>query len=80
MLQQIRGNDQLAFLHPFLLQFYGDPSSYLWRSDTGEQHIITQCEGGEQGDPLMPGLFALGQHPALASVQRHLRDDEYLFA
>ena len=39
-------------------------------------HTIDQGEGGEQGDPLMPLLFALGQHGALEAVQRTLRGDE----
>ena len=48
--------------------------------DVGEVHIIPQGEGGEQGDPLMPLLFRLGQHPALAAVSAGLRDGERLFA
>ena len=32
-------------------------------------HHIHQGEEGEQGDPLMPPLFALGQHPALVAAQ-----------
>ena len=43
------------------------------------QHI-PQGEGGEQGDPLMPTLFSLGQHPALEAAQRRLRDKAKLFA
>ena len=37
-----------------------------------------QGEGGEQGDPLMPALFALGQHTALVTVQNHLFPTEGL--
>ena len=29
----------------------------------GMAHVVEQGEGREQGDPLMPGLFALAQHP-----------------
>ena len=47
---------------PFVLQFYSEPSQYLWEDDTGDTHLIHQGEGGEQGDPLMPLLFSLGQH------------------
>ena len=43
-------------------------------------HTIDQGEGGEQGDPLMPLLFSLGQHGALESVQRSLRDSERMLA
>ena len=45
---------------PFVRQFYGIASEYLWRDDAGDVHTVAQAEGGEQGDPLMPGLFALG--------------------
>ena len=40
--------------------------------DSGTVHEIDQGEGGEQGDPMMPLLFSLGQHPALRSVQDQL--------
>ena len=65
---------------PFVRMFYGDPSSYWWEDDGGVSHRIRQGEGGEQGDALMPLLFALGQHAALEAVQRQLRVGERLFA
>ena len=37
--------------------------------DMGVVQHIPQGEGGEQGDPLMPMLFALGQHQALVQTQ-----------
>ena len=43
-------------------------------------HEIVQGEGGEQGDPVMPALFALGQHAALVAVQDTLLRTEKLFA
>ena len=63
-LRSIPGGDSVL---PFVLQFYGNPSSYLWEDDSGVTHEIRQGKGGEQGDPLMPLLFALGQHQALRS-------------
>ena len=54
---------------PFVRQFYGAPSMYLWQDDSGVTHEFHQGEGGEQGDALMPALFSLGQHPALVAVQ-----------
>ena len=51
---------QLDVIFLFVLQFFGRPSTHLW---------IQQGEGGEQGDPLMPSLFAFGQHQALVVVQ-----------
>ena len=48
----------------------------FWEDDLGEVHEILQGEGGEQGDPLMPALFALGQHKALDAIQNNLRHNE----
>ena len=56
----------------FVLQFYGHPSTHLWEDEEGVVHEIRQGEGGEQGDPLMPALFALGQHQALQAIQGSL--------
>ena len=64
----------------FVMQFYGAPSSHLWEDQDGVVHTITQVEGGEQGDRLMPALFSLGAHPALQALQAQLREDERLFA
>ena len=55
-------------------------AQYLWGDDTGDTHLIEQGEGGEQGDPLMPLLFSLGQHSALQSLQSFLLPGEQLFA
>ena len=41
------------------------------------QHISPR-EGGEQGDPLVPLFFALGQHSALVAAAERLRDGEQL--
>ena len=51
----------------FVRCFYGIPSTYLWEDEMGVTQHIHQGEGGEQGDPLMPLLFALGQHSALVA-------------
>ena len=41
-------------------------------------HTIPQGEkGGGQGDPLMPLLFCLGQHPALTAVTAALKEGEH---
>ena len=65
---------------PFVRMFYGQPSSYLWEGDDGTVHHIEQGEGGEQGDPLMPLLFALGQHAALCAIDNSLGADDRLMA
>ena len=50
----------LAAILPFVHLFYGRPSTYLWEDDQGVQ--------GEQGDPLMHFLFAVGQHAGLVAT------------
>ena len=80
MMQCVRRMDEGEQILPFIRAFCGQPSTYLWEDDVGEVHIIPQGERGEQGDPLMPLLFCLSQHPALAAVSAGLRDCERLFA
>ena len=58
---------------PFVRQFCGQPSTFLWESDDGTVHQIEQGQGGEQGDPLMPLLFALGQHASLCATRDSLK-------
>ena len=74
---RIPGGEQVL---PFVRMFYGSPSVHLWEDDSGVVHHIRQGEGGDQGDPLMPLLYSLGQHTALVSIQEMLRDGERLFA
>ena len=76
-LRSVPGGDSVL---PFVLQFYGNPSSYLWDYDHGTTHEIKQSEGGEQGDPLMLMLHVLGQHQALLAVQSQLLPNERLMA
>ena len=65
---------------PFVRLFYSEPSAYLWEDDAGTVHTIHQGEGGEQGDPLMPLLFSLGQPASLEALQRRMRPTERLMA
>ena len=67
-------------LLPFVRTFYGQPSVFFWEDETGEVHHIQQGEGGEQGDPLMPLLFCLAQHPALVAANERFEAGEHLFA
>ena len=80
MLEALHNNPALAPLLPFVRTFYGKNSTYVWYDDEGVPHEISQGEGGEQGDPLMPALFALGQHAALVHVDVSLHEGEMLFA
>ena len=67
----------LRGLIPFVKSSYGQPS---WTDADGVQHDIHQHEGGEQGDPLMPLLFSLAIHNALAEVREGMLPTELLFA
>ena len=70
----------LRGLIPFVRSSYGQPSCYKWTDADGVQHDIHQHEGGEQGDPLMPLLFSLAIHNALAEVSEGMLPTELLFA
>ena len=65
---------------PFVRMFYTDASHYVWHDGNGQPHTVTQAEGGEQGDPLMPALFSLGQHQALQAAHEQLQAGETLYA
>ena len=63
---------------PFVRCFCGSPSTYMWEDEMGVSQDIPQGEGGEH--PLMPMLFALGQHGALLAIQERLLEGERVFA
>jgi len=69
----LRGaRDVVPEVLPFVRMWYGTASTTMWTDDEGRLHLIAQGEGGEQGDPLMPALYALAQHPGLVAAQRQL--------
>ena len=72
--------DTVPSLLPFTRAMYACTSTYLWWDDEGRVHDIAQAEGVEQGDPLAPGLYALGQHDSLVAASASLRPDERLAA
>ena len=72
MLQGLRHTPHAQDALPFVRLFYSQPSTYLWVDDSGHVHRITQADGGEQGDPLMPALFSLGLDFALRAFQNEL--------
>ena len=80
MLRGLRHMEGGEAVLPFVLRFSGAPSTYLWEDSDGVVHEISQGEGGEQGDALMPALFVLGQQDALVAIQARLRPEERLFA
>ena len=50
MLGKLYDTPELQTLLPFVREFYGEPSEYLWTDDGGTTHHIPQGEGGEQGE------------------------------
>ena len=67
-------------LLPFARLFYGQASAYCWWDAAGNLREIPQSEGCEQGDPLAPALFALGQHESLARAAETLHPSDCLMA
>ena len=67
-------------LFPFTRMFYGRPSAYSWWDDAGRHREVRQGEGCEQGDPLAPALYALGQHDALQRAASGLHAGDTLMA
>ena len=67
-------------LVPFVRLFYGQPSTYCWWDNEGNCRNIAQGEGCEQGDPLAPGHYALGQHGALLKAASAVHASDSLLA
>ena len=72
--------EELRPLLPLVTALYGTTSRFLWTDDSGQQHQLEQEEGGEQGCPLMPALYALAQHDALVAANGGLTPDDRNFA
>ena len=72
MFEQLMGNSGLHGLLPFVRQWYGIQSKFVWRDNTGRARTILQGDGGEQGDALMPALFCLALHAALGRIRDNL--------
>ena len=73
-LLRMEGGDQIL---PFVRCFYKSPSTHPHEDEMGTIQYIPQGEGGEQSDPLMPMLFALGQQKAPADHVTAFLDDIY---
>eukprot|EP00973_Karenia_brevis_P030055 4142538-Karenia_brevis.AAC.1 len=77
---KLRDTPALRALLPLVTALYGTKSRFLWYDDSGCEHVIEQAEGGEQGCPLMPALFALAQHDALKDASGRLQAGEAIFS
>ena len=80
MLGKLLTLPRASCLLPFVKLSYAKPTEYVWADAEGNDHIVRQGEGGEQGNPLMPLLFALGIHEALKAAASQLREGEDLCA
>ena len=80
MLSELAKLPEASKIMNFVTLFYGEVSKYYWTDEVGKVWEVTQGDGGEQGDPLMPQLFALGLSPALREAKQKLQEDESLFA
>ena len=80
MLGGLKRTPGLTGLLPFVAQLYAEPSTHVFYDAQGAAHEIRQGEGGEQGDPLMPALYAFGQHAALLQAHTALGPEEDLYA
>ena len=80
MLGRLVGMTHTQALAPFVKMSYGARSRYSWFDDAGTRHEVTQAEGREQGDPLMPLLFSIGIQGALEEVADALTLDEQICA
>ena len=76
----LRDLPALEPLIPLVRIFCSADSECLFYDKAGHAHTVLQAEGGEQGDPLMPGLFAVGIHRALRAAHSTLRPGEGPFA
>ena len=79
-LTKLANTPSLSALLPLVKMLYSTESRFLWTDSDGATHEILQGEGGGQGCPLMPALFALAQHDALVSAAGKLQPNERLFA
>ena len=65
MLERLLRMPAARAIFPFVRLSHTSRSSYSWWDDEGIRHNVTQAEGREQGDPLMPLLFSIATQGAL---------------
>ena len=80
MLERLSRMPKALAILPFVRLSYGQPSAYSWWDQNGVKRAVSQAEGGEQGDPLMPLLFSIGIQGALEEVAGTLEAGEQLCA
>ena len=80
ILKKLLATPELHCLVPYVRLWYARQSRFLWTDDKGVVHEVVQGEGGEQGDPLMPVLFALALHDSLVAARHKLHEEDFSFA
>ena len=80
MLSGLRTTEGGDTLLPFVSQFYGRPSQYLWEDDEGVCHHSSRGRERTRRLSLMSALYALGQHSAVVAVQESMQPTERLMA
>ena len=78
MLAGVMHRPRLQPLRPLARRLYASNTD-MWQ-DAGDSREIWRAEGGEQDDWLLPALYAIAQHPALAAVNEELHEGEAVFA
>jgi len=73
--EELLTQEDLNDILPFVRQWYGDQSEYVWYNSEGIAHQIMQKKNGEQNNALIPALFCLALRRALAEVQSRLPPD-----
>ena len=66
-LGRLKNKPKARAILPFVRLSCAQPSRYSWVEE-GHHRTVTQAEGGEQSDPLMPLLFSIGIQQALEEV------------
>ena len=79
-LQKLRATPELQSLLPLVRMLYSTDSQFFGTDDQGDTHTIPQGEGGEQGCPLMPALYALAQHDALVEAANELHPSDMVLS
>ena len=65
---------------PFVRLSYANPSRCSWWDEDGQRRTVVQAEEGEQGDLLMPLLFAIGIQAGLEEIHTTFLPGEQLCA
>ena len=63
-----------------LVSAWGCKHLPFFNDTEGRGHSVVQAQGVEQGDPIMPGMYAVGARSTFMEMQLGLQEGEGLFA